>query len=108
MYAIIETGGKQYRVEPEIKIKVEKIVGSLGEEIKFDKVLLVNNEGKILIGNPLVSNALVIGEIVRQDRGKKIIVYKRRPKKGYRKTIGHRQYFTEVKIKEIQYANSHE
>ncbi|HCJ67623.1 MAG TPA: 50S ribosomal protein L21 [Elusimicrobia bacterium] len=101
MYAIIETSGKQYRVESGIKIKVEKIAGSLGEEVKFNKVLLVNNEGEVLTGQPLVPGVLVIGEIVRQDRSKKIIVYKRRPKKGYRKTIGHRQYFTEVKIKEI-------
>jgi len=108
MYAIIETDGKQYKVEPGVKIKVEKISGAIGEEVKFEKVLLVSDEGKNFVGNPLVSDALVIGEIVNQDRNKKIIVYKRRPKKGYRKKIGHRQYFTEVKIKEIKCANLHE
>ncbi len=102
MDAVIETGGKQYRVLTGMRVKIEKINGSLGKEVKFDKVLLVNNEGKIFTGNPLVPGALVIGEIVSQDRGKKKIVYKRRPKKGYRRTIGHRQYFTEIKIKEIK------
>ncbi len=102
MYAIIEIGGKQYKVEPGIKIKAEKINGSIGEEVKFDKILLINDQEKIFTGNPFVSDALVSGEITKQDRDKKVIVYKRRPKKGYRKTIGHRQYFTEVKIKEIK------
>jgi len=108
MEAIIETGGKQYKVEPGMKIKVEKIPGSPGEEVKFEKVLMVNKNGETFVGAPILSGALVTAEIIHQDRSKKIIVYKRRPKKGYKRTIGHRQYFTEVKIKEIQYTNSSE
>jgi len=102
MYAIIETGGKQYKVEPGTQIKVEKISGLLGEQVIFKNVLFVKDGEKNLTGNPFLPGAEVIGEIIRQGRDKKIVVYKRRPKKGYKKTLGHRQYFTEVKIKEIR------
>jgi large subunit ribosomal protein L21 len=101
MYAVILTGGKQYRVEKGNIVLVEKLVSNPGEEIVLDKVLIVGDTDKATIGRPLVEGAKVLAEVVRQTRGAKVIVFKKRSKKGYKKTQGHRQYFTELKIKEI-------
>jgi large subunit ribosomal protein L21 len=101
MYAVILTGGKQYRVEKGNIVLVEKLVSNPGEEIVLDKVLIVGDTDKATIGRPLVEGAKVLAEVVRQTRGAKVIVFKKRSKKGYKKTQGHRQYFTELKIKDI-------
>ncbi len=101
MLAIIKTGGKQYKVSPGKKIKIEKIEGEDGKEIVFDKVLLLEKNKKVEIGNPFVKNAKVTGKIVSQGKNKKVIVFKYKPKTRYKVKRGHRQPFTEVEIKTI-------
>ncbi len=101
IYAIIETGGKQYIVEPGSKIKVEKLEGEKGQEIILDRVLLVKDNGKILTGEPYLENFIVKAKILKQGKGKKIIVYKFKRRKKYRRKKGHRQLFTELLIQEI-------
>ena len=97
MYAIFATGGKQYRAQVGDTIYVEKLEGNQGDEVVFDQVLMV--EGKV--GTPLVEGAKVTGTIDKQGRGKKIIVFKMKAKKNYRRKQGHRQPFTKVKIDKI-------
>jgi len=101
MYAVIKTGGKQYKVTEGEIITIEKIEGDKGKEIVFDEVLMVNKGEILRIGNPYVSGAKVIGEIVAQKKGPKIYVFKMKRRKGYHKKIGHRQRLTVAKIKEI-------
>ncbi len=100
--AVIKTGGKQYIVKPGDVIKVEKIDKNVGEEVIFDEVLLFQNDkNNIQIGQPLVKGVQVKGKIVEQGKDKKIIVFKYRPKKRYRKKQGHRQPYTKVEILDI-------
>ncbi|MEE2757518.1 MAG: 50S ribosomal protein L21 [Myxococcota bacterium] len=102
MYAIIKTGGKQYRVSPGQTLRVEKLDGDVGETVELDNVLLVGGGEGIQIGTPSVSGAAVSAEIVEQGRAKKIIVFKKKRRKGYHKKQGHRQYYTGLKITEIR------
>ena len=102
MYAIIKTGGKQYRVSPGQTLRVEKLDGAVGDNVQLDDVLLVGGEGETQIGRPTVDGASVDAEIVEQGRAKKILVFKKKRRKGYHKKQGHRQYFTGLKIKEIR------
>lgn len=102
MYAIVETGGKQYRVEQGTKVRVESLPQAKGEEIALEKVLLVKTDTGFQVGNPVVTGAKVIAKVFAQDRGPKIIVFKKRSKKTYKKTIGHRQNYTELLITNIQ------
>jgi large subunit ribosomal protein L21 len=97
MYAVIKTGGKQYRVSEGQTLRVEKLPGSAGDKITFSEVLLVGGDTP-KIGRPLVQGAAVAAEITGQDRGKKIVVFKFRRRKNYRRKNGHRQPFTELKI----------
>lgn len=100
MYAIIETGGKQYKVSPGDVISVEKIECNVGDKITFDKVLAkVDND--VTLGNPVISGQTVTGTCTKQDKAKKVIVYKYKRKSGYHKKNGHRQLFTEVKIDSV-------
>jgi large subunit ribosomal protein L21 len=101
MYAIIETGGKQYRVEEGTKLKVESLPQAKGEDIAIEKVLLLATDGGIKVGTPLVAGAKVTVQVLAQDRHPKIIVFKKRSKKTYKKTIGHRQNYTELLVKSI-------
>lgn len=101
MYAIIRTGGKQHRVTEGEKLRIEKILGDVGSSVTFDEVLLLGSD-KITVGKPLVKGAAVTATIVAQDRAKKVIVFKMRRRKNYRKKRGHRQPYTEVKITGIQ------
>lgn len=101
MYAIIVTGGKQYKVAEGDTISVEKLSVADGEAVTFDQVLMVSNEGKVTVGDPVVANATVTGKAVETGKGKKVIVFKYKPKKGYKKKQGHRQPFTKVKIEKI-------
>ena len=102
MYAVVQTGGKQYRVEEGNTIMVEKLLVNAGEEVVLDNVLLVGDEDKVSIGRPKVDGAKVVAQCVKQTRGPKVIVFKKRSKKGYKKTQGHRQYLTELKITSIK------
>jgi large subunit ribosomal protein L21 len=97
MYAVIKTGGKQYRVAEGQKLRVEKLAGNAGDKVTFDEVLLVGGDAP-KIGQPLVKGASVAAEIVGQDRGKKIVVFKFKRRKNYRRKNGHRQPYTELKI----------
>jgi len=97
MYAVIKTGGKQYRVAEGDRIRVEKLAGDVGSELNFDEVLMVGGD-KVAVGSPLVEGASVQAKIVAQDRAKKVIVFKYKRRKGYRKKYGHRQPYTELQI----------
>ncbi|MCY3625998.1 MAG: 50S ribosomal protein L21 [Candidatus Dadabacteria bacterium] len=102
MHAVIKTGGKQYIVKPGDVIDIEKISGEPGEEVNFEEVLLVSAEGEdVKVGSPVVENARVEGRIVKQKRGEKIVVFKFKRRKGYRKKAGHRQNLTSVEITSI-------
>lgn len=101
MYAIIETGGKQYRVSEGDVIRVEKLEIADGETVKFEKVLLVANEGNINVGKPYVDGAVVEAVVENQGKAKKIIIFKYKAKKDYRKKQGHRQPYTQIKIEKI-------
>ena len=101
MYAVIETGSKQYRVAPGDTITVERLEAEAGQSVTIDRVLLVANEGKISVGAPTVDKAAVVAEIVEHKRGPKVVTFKMRRREGYHKTIGHRQEQTVLKIKEI-------
>ena len=102
MYAIVETGGKQYQVEEGRYVDVELLEGEKDAKIVFDKIVMIVNGKKSKVGQPYVSGASAEGKIVLHDRAKKIIVYKQRPKKGYRKKQGHRQGYTRVMISKIR------
>jgi large subunit ribosomal protein L21 len=101
MYAVIQTGGKQYRVVEGQKLRVERLPGGPGDAVQFDQVLLVGGDAP-QIGRPLVSGASVSAEILGQDRAKKIVVFKLRRRKNYRRKQGHRQPYTELKITGIK------
>ena len=101
MYAVIETGGKQYKVSEGDVIYVEKLDVEDGAAVSFDKVLVVGEGEGVKVGAPYVEGAVVSGTAVKTDKDKKIIVYKMKPKKGYRKKQGHRQPYTKVQIDKI-------
>jgi len=102
MYAVLETGSKQYRVAAGDTLEVELLAVEPGQSVTFDRVLLVNNDGKISVGSPTIASAAVVADVVKHIRGEKKIAFKLKRRKGYRKTIGHRQELTVVKIKEIK------
>jgi large subunit ribosomal protein L21 len=101
MYAVIRTGGKQYKVHEEQVLKVEKLEGTQGSQIEFDDILMYSDGETITLGSPKVDNASVKAQIVEQGRGKKTLVFKYKRRKGYRKMRGHRQHYTEIKIDSI-------
>jgi large subunit ribosomal protein L21 len=101
MYAVIETGGKQYRVAPGDEIRIEKLEGDAGTAVEFDRVLAVSTDDNRLLAGEEATGARVRGEIKKQTRGDKIIVFKFKRKKQYKRTIGHRQDLTAVTISEI-------
>ena len=102
MYAVIETGGKQYRVNEGDVIRVEKLPADVGSNIGFDRVLMVGQGDQVRVGTPLVDGASVTGTVVEQDRGRKIIVFKMKKRKNYRRKQGHRQDYTGVRIEKIE------
>jgi large subunit ribosomal protein L21 len=101
MYAVIKTGGKQYRVAANDKILIEKLDGAAGDHVNFTEVLMVSNGGTVDIGAPFIAGATVVGEIEKQARGPHIIIFKKRRRKHYRRRNGHRQDLTSVVITEI-------
>ena len=106
MYAVLETGGRQYKVRPGDRIQVELLEGEPGDSIELDRVLLVADDENVQVGKPLVEGASIVAEVVDQVRGPKTIVFKYKPKVRYRRKRGHRQSLTTLKIKEIQGAAS--
>jgi large subunit ribosomal protein L21 len=98
MYAVVKTGGKQYRVSAGSKIKVEQLTADVGSEITLDQVLMVAQDGSVKLGTPFVSGAAVRAKVLSQGRGDKVRIFKMRRRKHYRKSQGHRQNFTELEI----------
>lgn len=101
MYAVIETGGKQYRVQEGDVITIEKLNVAAGDDITFDRVLLLNDGEKVQVGTPIVEAAKVFGSVVENGKGEKVIIFKYKAKKDYRKKQGHRQPYTMVKIESL-------
>ena len=102
MYAVIESCGKQYKVAEGDVVFFEKLDTAEGKKVTFDKVILVSEEGKVQVGNPYVKGVKVEGKVVSHGKGKKILVYKYKAKKNYRRTQGHRQPYTKVEITKIK------
>ena len=106
MYAIIETGGKQYRVAPGDEIRVEKLSVAEGDAVRFDRVLLVGHGDTFQVGTPTLTGTVVVGEAVTQGREKKINVIKFKRRKNYLRRYGHRQYYTAVRITDIEHPST--
>jgi large subunit ribosomal protein L21 len=102
MYAIVETGGKQYKIQQGEVLRVEKLTGDVGDPVTFEKVLMVAKDEDLRVGTPLLDGARVTGRIVTQDKGRKILVFKFKKRKRYRLKKGHRQLFTAVRIDAIE------
>ena len=102
MYAVIETGSKQYRVAPGDTVEVELLGAEAGKEVTLDRVLFAANEGKFSVGAPTIDKATVVADVVKHTRGPKLIAFKMKRRKGFHKTVGHRQELTVLKIKEIK------
>ncbi|MEN9572241.1 MAG: ribosomal protein [Verrucomicrobiota bacterium] len=102
MYAVLETGGKQYRVSAGDTLEIERLTVEAGQPVTFDRVLLVNGDGKLSVGSPTVASATVVADVLAHKRGDKVIAFKMKRRKGYHRTVGHRQELTVVKIKEIK------
>jgi large subunit ribosomal protein L21 len=101
MFAVLKTGGKEYRVAKGDVIRVEKLAGKVGDQVALKDVLMVSGEGQVQVGTPNVDNAIITGEIVREVKGKKILTYKMKRRKNYRRMKGHRQTYTYLKVNEI-------
>jgi large subunit ribosomal protein L21 len=101
MYAVLETGSKQYRVAAGDVLQIERLNADPGQTFTFDRVLMINNDGQVTIGAPTVASATVVADVVEHIRGEKKVAFKMKRRKGYHKTVGHRQDLTIVKIKEI-------
>lgn len=102
MYAVIETGSKQYRVAAGDTLEIERVATEKGKAHTFDRVLLLNDNGKLTVGSPAVAKAIVVADVVEHIRGEKKVTFKMKRRKGYHKKIGHRQDLSVVKIKEIK------
>jgi large subunit ribosomal protein L21 len=101
-YCILETGSKQYRVAAGDTVEIERLATEAGQPVIFDRVLLVNIDGKVAVGSPTVAGAAVVADVVKHKRGEKKLTFKMKRRKGYHKSIGHRQELTVVKIKDIK------
>lgn len=101
MYAVIRSGGKEYRISKGDIIRVEKLEGKLGDQVTLKDILMVSQEGRVELGTPQLTNALVMGEIVQQVKGKKVLTYKMKKRKNYRRFKGHRQNYTYLKVNDI-------
>ena len=101
MYAVLETGSKQYRVSAGDTLQIERLDIEAGKPVTFDRVLMVNNDGAVRIGAPTVAGATIVADVVEHIRGEKKLTFKMKRRKGYHKSIGHRQELTVIKVKEI-------
>ena len=101
MYAVVKTGGKEYRVSKGDLIRVEKLVGKVGDPVELKDVLMVSKEGETLLGTPHLTHVVIKGEIVQETKGKKVLTYKMKKRKNYRRFKGHRQTYTYLKVKDI-------
>jgi len=101
MYAVIGTGGKQYKVSPGDVVRVESLEAKMGDTVELKDVYMIADGDKLSVGKPLLASAKVTAEVVDEDRGVKLLIFKHRRRKGFRKTNGHRQNYTAIKVKEI-------
>lgn len=101
MYAVVKTGGKEYRISQGDLIRVERMQGKVGDQVTMKDILMVSHEDQVQVGNPLLANAVITGEIVQQVKGKKILTYKMKRRKNYRRTKGHRQTYTYIRVNDI-------
>ena len=101
MYAIVEIAGQQFKVEKDKKVYVHRLPQDEGADVEFERVLLVDNEGVISVGAPIIEGAKVTATVLKHLKGDKVIVFKKKRRKGYRKKNGHRQYFTQIQINEV-------
>jgi large subunit ribosomal protein L21 len=101
MYAIVEIAGQQFKVEKEKKLFVHQLEANEGDSVDFDKVLLVDNDGKIAVGTPTIKGAKVTAKVLEHVKGDKVLVFKKKRRKGYKKLNGHRQQFTQIQIESI-------
>lgn len=101
MYAIVEIAGQQFKVEKDKKVFVHKLAAEEGTSVEFDKVLLLDNEGTVTVGTPVIEGAKITAKVVEHTKGDKVLVFKKKRRKGYQKLNGHRQSFTQVLIEEI-------
>jgi len=101
MNAVVKTGGKEYRISKGDLIRVEKMEGKVGDQVTMKDILMISDEDKVQVGNPFLTNAVITGEIVQQVRGKKVLIYKMKRRKNYRRTKGHRQTYTYIRVNEI-------
>jgi large subunit ribosomal protein L21 len=104
MNAVVKTGGKEYRISKGDLIRVEKMEGKVGDQVTMKDILMISDEDKVQVGNPFLTNAVITGEIVQQVRGKKVLIYKMKRRKNYRRTKGHRQTYTYVRVNDISLA----
>jgi large subunit ribosomal protein L21 len=102
MYAVVKTGGKEYRVSKGDLIRIEKLEGKVGDQVELKDVLMVSKEGEIQFGVPHLANVVIKGEIVQEGKGKKVLTYKMKKRKNYRRFKGHRQAFTYLKVNDIE------
>ena len=102
MYAIIETGGKQQKAVPGETLQVERLAAEVGETVRLDRVMLVSRDGQVSLGKPYVNGASVTATVTAQDRGPKVLVFKKKKRKGYRRTKGHRQSYTSLRVEAIE------
>ena len=102
MYAVVRSGGKQYRVSPGGSLRVERLAGEVGAKVTLDDVLLIGSDEAVRIGAPTLAGAQVVGTIVAQDRAAKVMTFKQKRRKGYRRKYGHRQNYTEIRVDQIQ------
>ncbi len=101
MYAVVRSGGKEYRVVKGDLIRVEKLEGKIGDQVTLNDVLMVSEEGQMQFGKPCLTNAVVTGKIIQEAKGKKVLTYKMKRRKNYRRTKGHRQTYTYLRVEEI-------
>ena len=101
MYAVVQTGGHQFRVQPEEKVRIPKVETPVGETLEFDRVLMIEDAGSVRVGTPILEGARVVAEVLSQGRDAKIIVFHKKKRKRYQKKNGHRQPFTEIRIQSI-------
>ena len=102
MYAVIQTGGKQYKVAPGDVLKVEKLEAKKGDTIELKEVYMVSDGDKVSVGKPTLASAMVTAEVMGEEKGEKLLIFKHRRRKGFRKTNGHRQHYTTIKVKDIK------
>lgn len=101
MYAIVEIAGQQFKIEKDQKIYVHRLKAEEGQEVKFDRVMLIANDGDVKVGTPTVSGAAVTATVIKHVKGEKVLVFKKKRRKGYQKMNGHRQYMTSIQINSI-------